>query len=102
MPRKTRVEFPGAVYHLLDRGDRREPVFRDEGDREVFLATLGQACQRTGWCVIRTRTCVPNKWIAGALALGHVSGIGRYCSKDGPGTQLFRELTHWIENGNSD
>ena len=24
MPRKARVEFAGAVYHLLDRGDRRE------------------------------------------------------------------------------
>ncbi len=28
--RKVRVEFPAAVYHLLDRGDRREAIFRDE------------------------------------------------------------------------
>jgi REP element-mobilizing transposase RayT len=51
MPRKARVEFAGAVYHLLDRGDRREPIFRDERDREIFLTTLGQVCQRTGWRV---------------------------------------------------
>jgi REP element-mobilizing transposase RayT len=51
MPRKARVEFPGAVYHLLDRGDRREAIFRDDADREQFLATLGQACGRTGWRV---------------------------------------------------
>ena len=51
MPRKARVEFAGAAYHLLDRGDRREAIFRDERDREIFLTTLGQACERTGWRV---------------------------------------------------
>ena len=51
MPRKARVEFPGAVYHVLDRGDRREAIFRDDVDRQTFLRTLGQACARTGWRV---------------------------------------------------
>jgi fructose-bisphosphate aldolase class II len=46
MARKARVEFPGAVYHVLDRGDRREPIFRDDSDRRRFLATLGEACAR--------------------------------------------------------
>jgi putative transposase len=46
MPRKARVEFAGAAYHLLNRGDRREGIFRDERDREIFLTTLGQG-QRT-------------------------------------------------------
>ncbi len=49
MPRKARVEFPGAVYHVLDRGDRQEAIFRDDQDREEFLRTLGQATERTGW-----------------------------------------------------
>ncbi len=49
MPRKARVEFPGAVYHVLDRGDRQEAILRDERDREQFLATLAQVCGRTGW-----------------------------------------------------
>lgn len=51
MPRKARVEFAGAVYHLMDRGDRQEAIFRDDDDRERFLVTLGQACDRTGWRV---------------------------------------------------
>ena len=51
MARKARVEFEGAVYHVLDRGDRREAIFRDDTDRERFLATLGEACARTGWWV---------------------------------------------------
>jgi len=33
----VRVEFSGAVYHLLNRNDRREAIFRDEADRERFL-----------------------------------------------------------------
>lgn len=51
MPRKARVEFPGAVYHLLERGDRREAIVRDDADRVLFLQTLGQACERSGWRV---------------------------------------------------
>ena len=51
MPRRARVEFPGAVYHLLDREDREEEIFRTDSDRELFLATLGQACGRCGWRV---------------------------------------------------
>ena len=49
MARKTRVEFEGALYRVLDRGDRREAIFKDDGDRERFLGTLGEACARTGW-----------------------------------------------------
>ena len=49
MARKARVEFEGAVYHVLDRGDRREAIFKDDADRRRFLETLGEACARTGW-----------------------------------------------------
>ncbi len=51
MPRRERLEFAGAVYHVLDRGDRREAIFRDDRDRESFLTTLGEACARAGWRV---------------------------------------------------
>ena len=51
MARKARVEFEGAVYHVLDRGDRREAIFKDDADRRRFLETLGEACARTGWRV---------------------------------------------------
>ncbi len=51
MPRKPRLEYAGAVYHVMDRGDRSEDIFHDHKDRQRFLATLGQACGRTGWRV---------------------------------------------------
>ena len=51
MPRKPRVEYAGAVYHVMSRGNHRQAIFRTDQDREVFLATLGEVCQRTGWRV---------------------------------------------------
>jgi REP element-mobilizing transposase RayT len=51
MARKLRVEYPHAIYHVLNRGDRREAIFRDDRDRELFLETLGEACRKTGWVV---------------------------------------------------
>ena len=51
MPRKVRVEYSGAVYHVMDRGDRLDAIFRDDRDRVVFLKTLGEACGRCGWVV---------------------------------------------------
>jgi REP element-mobilizing transposase RayT len=35
----------------MSRGDRREAIFHDRKDRELFLLTLGQACGKTGWQV---------------------------------------------------
>ena len=51
MPRKLRVQFPGAIYHVMSRGDRREDIFLDDVDRHDFLKTLAEACQKTGWQV---------------------------------------------------
>ena len=46
-----RVEYPGAIYHVMNRGDRREDIFVDDVDRQDFLKTLAEACQKTGWQV---------------------------------------------------
>lgn len=48
MARKLRLQYAGAVYHVLCRGDRREAIFRDDEDRCRFLETLAQMCGRTG------------------------------------------------------
>jgi REP element-mobilizing transposase RayT len=49
--RKLRIEYPWAIYHVMNRGDRRESIFEDEPDRRRFLETLTEACQKTGWQV---------------------------------------------------
>jgi REP element-mobilizing transposase RayT len=51
MARKARIPFPGALYHVLDRGDRREAIFHDDEDRQIFLQTLQEVSRRTGWWV---------------------------------------------------
>ena len=51
MARKLRIEYPGAIYHVMNRGDRREDIFHDDGDREGFLATLAEACAKADWQV---------------------------------------------------
>jgi putative transposase len=51
MPRSLRLEFPGAFYHVMARGNRKEPIFEDDDDRRFFLATLAEACGMTGWRV---------------------------------------------------
>jgi putative transposase len=47
MPRALRVEYPGASYHVMDRGDRQEDIFLDDVDRQDFLKTLAEACSKT-------------------------------------------------------
>ena len=49
MARKLRGEYPGAIYHAMSRGDRRDDIFRDDADRTEFLRLLEETCGKTGW-----------------------------------------------------
>ena len=49
MARKLRIQYPGAIYHVMNRGDRREAIFEDDQDRERLLESLTEACVKTGW-----------------------------------------------------
>lgn len=51
MARKPRIQYAGAVYHVMNRGDRRQDIFLDDRDRFRFLDTLAEVCERTGWRV---------------------------------------------------
>ncbi len=51
MARSIRLEYAGASYHVMARGNRRGPIFLDDDDRRFFLACLSEVCERTGWCV---------------------------------------------------
>ena len=47
------MQYPGAVYHVLNRGDRQEDIFQSNHDRRLFLETLGQVFEKPverGWC----------------------------------------------------
>lgn len=49
MARKLRIEYPGARYHVINRGNYRDDVFASPGAREAFLTCLAQACGKAGW-----------------------------------------------------
>ena len=46
MSRPLRIEFPGAIYHVTSRGDRREAIFEDDVDRQALLEVLAQGAGR--------------------------------------------------------
>ena len=49
MPRSLRLEFSGAYYHVMARGNRRHAIFYDDDDRRFFLSELAEARGMTGW-----------------------------------------------------
>lgn len=49
MARPLRIEYDGALYHVTSRGNERKPIFKDDGDRELFLTTLWQVSERFHW-----------------------------------------------------
>ena len=49
MARKLRSELPGAIYHVMNRGDHRAAIFPDDRHRELFLRALTETSQKTGW-----------------------------------------------------
>ena len=49
MSRPIRIEFPDALYHVTARGDRREDIFEDDADRQIFLSTLEKVITQFNW-----------------------------------------------------
>jgi len=47
--RPLRIEYPGAAYHVMARGNQGRAIFKDDPDRRRFLETLAEACEKTGW-----------------------------------------------------
>ncbi len=49
MARKIRVEYDGAYYHVLNRGNFRSWIFEDTGTRKSFRKCLREVCEAKGW-----------------------------------------------------
>ena len=122
MPRQLRIQYEGAIYHLLSRGDRREAIFADDKDRMSFLRTLGATCEKAGWqvhayCLMsnhfhlvvetpRANLVEGMKWLLGTYTMrfnrrhrlsGHVFA-GRYKSLliDGSGSGYLRSVCDYV------
>jgi len=58
MPRKSRVDAPGAVHHIIIRGIEEHSIFRDDVDRNWFVDKLSATLKDTGtacyaWVLMR-------------------------------------------------
>ncbi len=40
MPRQSRIDYPGALHHIICRGIERREIFADDADREDFVSRL--------------------------------------------------------------
>ena len=122
MPRKLRVQYPGAIYHVMNRGDRREDIFHDEVDCFDFLKTLAEACHKSGfqvhaYCLMQNHFHLvvetPNanlvegmRWLLSAYTLrlnhrrklfGHVfSGRYKAILVDGSGNEYLRTACDYV------
>ena len=47
MPRRARIDAPGAVHHIIARGIERGKIFRDDEDRDDFITRLGDLIAET-------------------------------------------------------
>ncbi len=97
MARKLRVEYPGAIYHVMNRGDRREPIFQDDSDRRRFLETLTEACTKTEWqvhayCLMGNHFHLVIETPQGNLVAGMKWLLGTYTSRFNRRHKLFGHL----------
>jgi putative transposase len=52
MPRRLRIEYENAIYHVMVRGNARQDIVLDDDDRRRLLADLERVVERTGWLVL--------------------------------------------------
>src|SRR6516225_2842162 len=58
MPRRLRIEFEGAIYHVMARGNARQKIVRDDSDRRRLVDGLEHTVVRSGWellCYVITK-----------------------------------------------
>ncbi len=99
MFRPLRLEYPNAWYHVLNRGRRRESIFRDAKDFEMFLQTVQEACEfchlrAVAYCLMPSHyhllVHTPNSNLSRCLR--HIGGVyaQRFNRRHGPDGPLFR------------
>lgn len=122
MARPLRVEYTGARYHIMGRGNQHRDIFNSQDDADLFVRCLGEVCERNGtrvhaWCLMSNHyhllleTPQANlvdamKWFQGTFTqrynarhklVGHLFQ-GRYKSKivDDSDPSYFRKVSEYI------
>jgi putative transposase len=79
--RSLRIEYPGAFYHVMSRGNEQKDVFQSQKDWEKFLSYVESAGVRYGvvvhpWCLMRHHDHLLLETPSGNLAqvMRHMNG----------------------------
>lgn len=78
MSRRRRVQYPGAVYHVMARGNRKASIFDDDIDRARFLYLLGQVADRYEFLVYGVCLMDNHYHVIGATPRGQLSDAMRF------------------------
>ncbi|MDH3348383.1 MAG: transposase [Desulfobulbaceae bacterium] len=99
MSRPLRIEYPGAWYHIMNRGRRSENIFEGEEDRKIFIALLREAAglwnvRISAYCLMNTHYHILAQTPQGNLSrfMRHLNGVytQRFNRVHGYDGQLFR------------
>jgi REP element-mobilizing transposase RayT len=99
MARPLRIEFPGAWYHVMNRGTARQAVFTRDTERSYFLALLADTCERFdaewhAYCLMGNHYHLMVRTPQGNLAriMRHIDGLyTQHCNRRrGRDGALFR------------
>ena len=121
MARPRRLEYAGACYHVINRGNFQRNLFSGEGAAAAFERVLFEACERFGWKLhayvimrnhfhLAVETPEPNlsvgmKWLQGTWVSRHnrLRGLtgrpfqGRFKSPHvEPGSPALAQVAHYI------
>ena len=93
MARSIRIRYPGAVYHVIARGNHGQAVLGGNIYRKLFLQALGMVV--LAWW-LRQRTTVPLRWVSERLVMGHFTrvsqAIGEFKRRPGREYEQLRRL----------
>ena len=100
MSRKLGIQYPGAIYHVMNRGDRREAIFQDDEDRlgwpedELRRRAKGYCGKVRMARRLRQETTLSLKWIAQRLQIGSWSYVSNLLNErpQCPGAQEMLTL----------
>ncbi len=97
MARPLRIEYPGALYHVTSRGDRRDDIFYDDDDRLSWLEVFSHVCSRFNWrcyawCLMDNHYHIVIETVEGNLSRGMRQLNGVYTQRSNRRHELVGHL----------
>ena len=88
MSRPLRIEFPAAVYHVMNRGAARQATFSDEADYQAFLDTVAEAHRQWGIEVFAYSLMRNHYHLCLRTSKGNLSRVMRHIGHQGSSLEL--------------